>query len=283
VDNTLDPLENASTGALSATADLEEVVDVAATATALYAVGFNSSGEPAIVGVNLSTGAITELYAGTPLVQPSGMAVSEDGSTLYVTDVAAEGSNSSTTGEMYSLVINGGSLSATGTSGTIDMPGDVTTWNGAVIITGFTSTGTAALFSMAPGTGFPAVALYSGAPLKEPLAIVYDHYDGYTYVADARAENGVIYQFDAAFAGASLATTGVQNAFPGGLAVTEGYDATLFFPTLDSEVILARDSNGVEEVLGVPGLILPTGLAVGGETLYIGDVAGSTDIYTISY
>ncbi len=283
VDNADDPLENAVDSSLSATADLDEVVDVAASATALYAVGFNSSGEPAIVGVNLSTGTITELYAGDPLVQPSGLALSADGSTLYVTDVAAQG-GSDTTGEMYSLVVNGGSLSTVGVSGTIDMPGDVAVLtSGLLLVTGFTDAGSPGLFRVDPASG-AASLLYSGAPLKEPLAVAWDSYGSYAYVADARAEGGAIYQFDSTYTAATLVTTGVQNAFPGGLAVSENSNATLFFPTLDSEVILAlATGTGTEEVLGVTGLILGTGLDVGGETLYIGDVAGSTDIYTLSY
>jgi Putative metal-binding motif len=281
VDNASDPLENASATTLAATGDLEEVVDVIATATSVYAVGYDADGVPTVAGVDVSTGSVTVLYSGAPFVAPFGIAISTDESTLYITDVAAEGGGS-TAGELFSLVINGGSPVAEGVSGTIDMPGDVANWNGDLLVTGFTSSGTAALYSVTPGSG-SATVLYSGAPLKEPLAVVYDSYDGSTYVADARAEGGSIYQFDASFASASLVVTNAPSAFPGGLAVTEGGDATLFFPTLDSDVILARNSAGIEEVLGVPGLNLGTGLAVSSETLYVGDAAGSTDIYSISY
>jgi len=283
VDNADDPLENAVSAALSSSSSLQEATDVAATATSLFVVGFDASDEPAIYGVNLSTGALSLLYSGSPLVQPSGLAISPDGSTLYISDVAAESALTGISGNVFSLPSGGGSLAALDPD--VDLPGDVAVSPDglSLYLSGIDSLGDAAIFSM-PAAGGSVVEEFFGTPLQDPLALAVSADGATIYVADALYQGGSIVALSNGFATATVLVQKSAAAFPGGLAVSE--DGLVFFGGRAQDTVYAlHTGSGDTESLSVSGLDLGTGLSVAGGLLTIADVSSlaATDLYTISY
>jgi Putative metal-binding motif len=294
VANANDPLENSAFSALSATTDLSEAIDVAANATSLYAVGINAAGEAAVVGVDLSTGAITEIYSGDPLVQPTGLALSPDGTTLYVADAAADTAGGDILGDVFAVDVQSGSLSELGAGGVVDMPGDVAVSpdgltlyiTGRDDVTANELDGFPAIFSMDANGGTPVVE-HVGSPLVEPLALAVSPDGATVYVVDGRAasQKSALLAISNNFSSSSTLATGFKVAFPAGLAVSED-GGWLFYSHIQSSGItgISRDGSTTEE-LSTSGLKLPTGVASSGLNLYFSDVSDSAaaDIYTLSY
>ena len=266
-----------------------EATDLAVGAGTLYAVGYDTSGEAAIVAIDLGTGATTTLHSGDPLVLPSGIALSEDGSTVFVSDVASTTSAGLVNGGVYALPVGGGALTEIGASGVIDLPGDVTPAHGGtnVFVSGFTADGDAAIFSVVVSTGAVSVE-FTGAPLVEPLALDANEDGTRLYVLDALAGSGkaAIFAFTTpGFANVELARW-FDVSFPGGLGV-DADDSLLYYTTVGdpSLIALATDGSGFEvlDTLGV--LELPAGLAVATDDVFVAEQSslGGSDIYVLSY
>jgi len=88
-------------GAAVNDATFRDAVDVVATADTVYAAGFDDAGNAEVVSIALSGGAVTVLTSGSPLVMPSGISLSADGNTVYVSDVGADAG--ATNGGVYSI------------------------------------------------------------------------------------------------------------------------------------------------------------------------------------
>ncbi len=268
VDNDLDPLEDAAFSAISATVDLQEVTDLAVSATAIYAVGFDAGGAPVVVGIDRTLGTVTELYADAPLLQPSGIALSADGATLYITDVASTADGG--TGGLFALSTSGGAMRALGIGATAEMPGDValdadgrTLWVSAI----------------RASDGAPVIYAWDGAlravfasGLEEPMALAAS--TDRVYAVDARASGAALLSLDPAAPGAApeVLATGLRLAWPGGVALSA--DAGwIFVTTLRPASVRAVAADGSrEESLDLRGLIgYPVGLSGSGDRLYVGD------------
>lgn len=286
VENDLDPLEDASFSTLSATADLSEVVDVASNATTLYAVGFNHLGEPVVVGVDTSLGTITELYAGDPLVQPSGLALSPDGQTLYISDVAATTVSDTMSGGVFEMPVSGAVLTELGVSDAIDLPGDVAiSADGSTLyVSALNSAGTPGIYTLSANGGTPAL-FYSGSRLAEPLALTVSPDGASVYVIDgsSAAKRGALLEISGGQA--SVLAQDFHIAFPGGVTVSED-GAWLFYTTYGPEGVYALSADGgMTELLDTQGLlVIPTGISVAGGNLWISDASDENgDIFSISY
>lgn len=274
--------------AVTSAADLVEATDVVATGTDIYVVGFNADGDAAVVRVDPTSGAVTALFAGAPLVQPSGLALAEDGATLYVADVAAPNAAGVTNGAVYSLPSGGGALTELAGVGTIDLPGDVAVAHGgsSVYVSGFTTAGLPAIFAVTL-SGSVSVAA-SGAPLVEPLALAASPDGEHLYVADAMASGAgaAILRYDLPdFHGLAIAD-GFSLAFPGGVAVSP--DSSLVYTTAVGDpalIEMSPDGTGMT-VLDTMGLLeLPAGVGAVSEGAYVTELSrqGDADLYLLTY
>lgn len=288
VDNARDPYEDATFGALASDADLVEPSDIIVGSSAIYVAGFNSDGDPAVVSIDPSTGVVTEIWAGEPLVQPSGIALSADELTVYVADVGSVSALGDTNGGVYEIDIGGGSATEVGIQGTIDMPGDIAisadgaTW----YISGLNVGGQPAIFSADSGTGTVS-EVFTGEPLVDPLALDVSP-DGTTlYVLDSLASNGsgAILAFGTAgWTYDDELAFGIDIEFPGGLAADDSGEM-LLYTSIRSGSLNAVTTDGLGfEVLDTSGMLkLPTGVAVAGEMAYVTDISADSDVYALSY
>ncbi|MBX3222445.1 MAG: hypothetical protein KF795_18145 [Labilithrix sp.] len=97
--------------------------------------GIGAFRQAAIYRVSAAGGAITKLFQGEPLVAPFGIAISNDGQTLYIADSGAVTSEERSDGRVYSMGVGGGS--PTPLSGTDGLaPGGVEVMGDALFITG---------------------------------------------------------------------------------------------------------------------------------------------------
>jgi DNA-binding beta-propeller fold protein YncE len=269
-------------------ATFREAIDVVATADTLYAVGFDDEGSPVVVSVATSGGAVTVLASGGPLVMPSGICLSADGSTVYVSDVASD--QGTMNGGVYSLPSGGGTLTEIGTAGTIDRPGDVTLGHGGstVYVSGFTSEGQPAVFSVDLGTGAASVAV-QGAPLVDPTQLDQTEDGTKLYVLDSLAADGhraQVFEFTTPGFASAVVAEGFQTNFPGGLSVADS-GATVFYTTVGDPSLMAyaTDGSGTEELDTLGLLELPAGVCTYTDAVYVTETSslGGADIYSLSY
>lgn len=281
VSNMDDPYEDGAFSAFSATGDLAEATDVAANAYGIFAVGFTSAGEPTVVSIDMSTGAATAIFTGYPLVQPSGITVSDDGSMLYVSDVACTTGSNGYNGSIFEISTSGGSAVDLGVSGVIDMPGDASYYDGNVYSTGLNGSGQACLFR-------GMATLTCGDPLVDPLALDVSPDGTMIYVVDPLAEDGqgavLAFGIDGTFMDVLL--TDLDVVFPGGIAV-DGTGMKVFTTSIGDPGLLsiAADASSFE-VLDTSALLgLPTGVAVSGEMAFVADADASStaDLFLFSY
>jgi DNA-binding beta-propeller fold protein YncE len=260
-----------------------EATDVAASGGALFAVGFNSNGEPALVSVDLSSGAVSELHAGEPLVQPSGLAISDDGHMLYVTDVASLTESGEMNGGVFAYdVVGGGGLSEIGVSDSIDLPGDIAIAHGGTnaFVSGFNADGEPAIFSVVLATG-DTTEEFAGDPLVDPLALDVNSDGTRLFVVDSlgAGTTGTLLAFGTStFSSADELVGGFEIAFPGGVAVS-GDDESVYFTIIHDPAVMGVDVDGGTPVALEDGgsLELPAGLAESGDVLYIAEISSLAD------
>lgn len=284
VSNGDDPLENGVLTTVSATADLTETTDVTANGSALYAVGFDADGNAGVFSVDPKTGAVTVLYSGDPLVQPTGIAVSYDGTTLYVTDAGAQ-DTSGLSGAVYSLSSVGGALSTLTLTGTVDTPTDVVvTYDDILYVSGKTQDETGAIF-MQIGS---SVTTYTSADLNEPMALAVSADGWELYVLDDALDGSrsEVLSLDASLrSGITVLAQNFQTAFPGGLAVSSDGAQVFYSAVGPARIYAVSTSSGHAESFALSGGVLPAGLSVYGSTLSIADLSAKADadIFSLSY
>lgn len=272
-----------------AEADFVEATDVVATADTVYAVGFASTGEAAVVSIDVATGTLTTLYTGAPLLQPSGIALNEDSAELLISDVASDEGIEGMNGGVYSLPLGSASMTEIGVAGNIDMPGDVAVGHGGTFlyVTGFTSGGEAALFTVSDAGAVSPVV--TSGNLVDPMAIAV-HPDGsMVYVEDSLAGGGQspsIIAYEVPGYIPTVVSAGFNVAFPGGLASSDG-GGLLYYTTIGSPgLVEIADDGSAMTVLDTAGMLeLPAGVAAIAGSVYVAELssAGSSDLYVLSY
>ncbi|MBM4367017.1 MAG: hypothetical protein FJ102_12460 [Deltaproteobacteria bacterium] len=266
-------------------ADLVEAIDVVATEDGAYVAGFNLAGEAGIWWFDAAGGAATEVYAGDPLVMPTGLALSGDQSTLYVSDLGVVSSSGTMNGAVYSLASGGGALTELGADDSIDLPGDVAEQHGGsgLYVSGFDSTGNAAIFSLSGGT---ATALSSGGSLVDPTAIAVSPDGNWLFVIDSLAADGraAVIRFELPGFASMVVASGFQVAFPGGVA-TDG--AAAWYTTIGDPGLVEMNIDGsamsVTDTLGL--MELPGGIGLATDRVYVTEIASDqgADLYLLSY
>jgi sugar lactone lactonase YvrE len=136
--------------------------------------------QPAIFKVAAAGGAITKLFQGDPLVAPFGIAISDDGNTLFIADPAAQTSEDRSDGRLYTMPSSGGTPSPlAGTDGLA--PGGVEVALDTVYITG-KQNGKAGLFKSGLGGG-TVTPVAVGDPFSDPSGVTVTK-SGDAYVVD---------------------------------------------------------------------------------------------------
>ena len=123
----------------------------------VYFTAIGTDGAAGVFKVAARGGAVTPLFTGPPLVSPFGIAISSDGSRLFVADPAAQTSNDE--GAIFSLPTSGGSPSiVAGTDGVV--PRSLETVGDTLYFSGVDkSDGVAGVFSLSLSGGGPAVVI----------------------------------------------------------------------------------------------------------------------------
>jgi DNA-binding beta-propeller fold protein YncE len=184
----------------------------------------------AIFKIATAGGDATKLAAGDPLVAPFGIAVSSDGSTLFVVDSGVEAKGQKGIGTMFSLSASGGTpTEISAAAGTNPRSLEIGEENGADMIywTGIDpADGQASVFKMT-AAGANRTIIAKGAPLGDPSGIAIAK-SGAVYIADstptASASSGVI-----ALEGGSmkLIASGMRFGHPAGVALVQDESALL--------------------------------------------------------
>ena len=273
-------------GAFTDEADLLEVTDVATAGDAgVYVAGFNLAGEAGIWWIPADASAATQVYVGVPLVQPTGIGVSDDGSTVYVSDLGVPSTTGAMNGAVYSIPSGGGALTEQGADDVIDLPGDVTPAHGGsgLYVSGFTADGTAAIFALSGGA---ATVATSGGGLADPTAISVSPDGSWMFVIDSLAADGraAVLRYELPGFTAGELASGFQVAFPGGVGSD---DVSVYYTTVGDPGLyqMAHDGSAVT-VTDTLGLMeLPAGVGVGSGRVYVSELASDVgaDLYLLSY
>jgi hypothetical protein len=199
------------------------------------AIGAHGAG---VFKVAAGGGPVSEIFAGPPFVSPFSIAISMDGSQLFVADLGAQTAKSDG-GAVFSLPVGGGTPSDLG--GTAGMlPHGLEVSGDTLYFTGVSSTGAPGLFTTSLGGGGVS-AIATGAPFVQPSGV-------------AIASSGDVYVVDAESAGAQSAqiikvSHGSPSVYLSNIAV--GFPAGIVFNQSESQLLVsARDTTkGTDAVL----------------------------------
>lgn len=267
-------------------ADLLDVTDVAAAGDAgTYVIGFNLAGEAGVWWIATESTDAVQVFVGDPLIQPTGIAVSDDGSTLYVSDLGVASPSGNLNGAVYAMPSGGGALSEQGTADVIDLPGDVA-WapdGSGLYVSGFASDGSPAIFRVSSGSATIAV---SGGQLADPTAIAFSPDGAWMFVVDSLAAEGraaILRYAVPGFAEEEIAAN-FQVAFPGGVASDE---ISVFYTQIGRPGLyeMAYDGADVATVGTLESMVLPTGLSTASGGVYVTESAADAgaDLYFLSF
>jgi sugar lactone lactonase YvrE len=225
------------------------------------ALGANGAG---VFKVGAGGGAITELFSGAPLVSPFSIAISTDGTKLFVADFGAE-TTAGDAGVIFSLPVGGGTPSDIAAADGM-LPRGLEVSGDTLYFTGTTTNGSVGVFKMSDAGG--AVSpLATGAPFQSPSGV-------------AIASSGDVYVVDTATAGsarsrvvkvtaegtASVYLDNLSVGYPAGIVLNKA-ESTLLVSALDptkgTDAVLAIDvaSQAVTEFsAGIDLFVEPAGL-----------------------
>ncbi len=234
-----------------------------ATGQNVYFTAIGANG-PGVFKVAASGGAITTLTAGDPLVSPFSIAISSDGSTLYVADIGAE-TPSGDAGAIFSIPAGGGAPTlVAGTDGML--PRGLEVAADTVYFTGTGKDGRPGVFKMASAGGAPSTVL-AGDPLHEPSGVTVDK-AGNVYVVDAASPTSStarVVQINAAGA-ASVFVDGIAVGYPAGIVLDQA-ESTLLVSAIDpdkgTDTVLVVDvaSRKLSQLSqGIDSFVEPAGL-----------------------
>ena len=161
------------------------------------------------------------VFAGDPFVSPFGIAITEDGKTLYVADTGAEGATDS--GRIWVLSTSGGSPTAlAGADGYKAKSLDIA--YGQLYFTGTDPSGKAGAFSIPLAGGSPTTLATS--PLVDPSGITADK-NGVAYVVDAIGDSNHAQVLSISKGVATVLLPGIGCGYPAGIALAQDESAIL--------------------------------------------------------
>ena len=183
------------------------------------------------------------LFAGDPFVSPFGIAITEDGKTLYVADAGAEGATDS--GRIWVLSTGGGSPTAlAGADGYKAKSLDIA--YGTLYFTGTDPNGNAGAFSIPLAGGSPTAL--SSTPLVDPSGITADK-NGVVYVVDTIGDSNHAQVVSLDKGVATVILPGIGCGYPAGIALAQDESAILVSglePTLGTDIVYRLDLGSKE-------------------------------------
>jgi sugar lactone lactonase YvrE len=218
----------------------------------------------AIFQVASAGGQPTILVGGEPLEDPSGMVISCDGSTLYVSDLGSQ-SDEAEEGEspIYTVATAGGALVAFAATGIGEAAGlAMSTDCSTVYVTGYKPDGAPAVFTV-PSSGGAATILKEGTPLVSPSGVHVDE-NNIAWVMDHQndAEGGALFSIDPEGITATVATNLIISE-PAGVSLVAGGRIAVI-PTRDEDgtgLLMTIDTvSGDETVVEIPEMVEPAGI-----------------------
>lgn len=236
----------------------------------------------AIFKVASAGGQATILVGGEPLEDPSGMVISCDGSTLYVSDLGSQ-SDEAEDGDspIYTVATAGGELVAFAATGVGEAAGlAMSTDCSTVYVSGYKPDGAPAVFTV-PSSGGAATILKEGAPLVSPSGVHVDA-DNIAWVMDHQndAEGGALFSITPDGTTATVATNLIISE-PAGVSLVAGGRIAVI-PTRDEDgggLLMTIDTvSGDETVVEVPDMVEPAGIrtATQASVMAVVDADGDT-------
>lgn len=227
----------------------------------VYIVALDPALGAGVFKVAQNGAASAPVYAGAPFVGPFGVATSNDGSTLYVSDPAWESEDGAALGQIFAVPAGGGSPAAVaGTAGMRPRSLEVLDDHGKdmIVFSGRAADGSAGVFRVA-ASGGTVTRLDAPGSLMDPSGIALTN-AGDVYVADSRGngvrEASVLRIKDGQ---ATEILSDVAVGFPVGLALTQD-TTTLLVSGLDGatsgDLVYAVDlgSKAVNRFSGSSGI-----------------------------
>ncbi len=229
----------------------------------------NAESPAAIFSVPARGGTPRVLFEGPPLEDPSGLVLSCDGETLFVSDISAEGAvGSSEVGAdespLYRFDLGSKTLSPISTpgiaeAGSLALSSDCST----LYITGYNEAGEAALFRM-PAAGGAVSVVLAGEPLLAPTGVYVDE-NNVAWVMDQQPHDvtgGVLF---------AVAEDGSVSRVMGELGTSEPAGVSLFADTgiaviphrdrdSGSQILTVDINSGEMTVIDTPQMVEPAGM-----------------------
>ena len=199
---------------------------------------------PAVYELDVTTNQVSQLYGGAPLLEPGSIAVSADGRSLLIVDLAA--GTGDLAGTVFKMPITGSLAPAPILpENTIDLPGGITVDRGGrVFVTGFSPAGDPALFAMTD-QGAPVTIIAQGDPFREPTALTVTHDQHSVVLLDTDAEvdgTSALFRVNLKNGEVGALAHGLPTRFPSGVASDPG--SSEFF-------ISGLNAQGKPAILGV--------------------------------
>jgi DNA-binding beta-propeller fold protein YncE len=229
-----------------------DVTDVAAGAALVYATAFTPTGDALVIALDPVASTLATLHAGAPLVQPTGLALSIDESTLYLADLD---------GEILSLPTTGGAPVPVGATSLV-LPTDVAldTDGSTLVVPAFDAAGLPCIFDV---TASSTNSRACGAPMREPLAVAVSPIDGSVAIVDAMAgpgESPALLVVPPGGDGATMVAPIRGVSFPAGIAALG--DGRFVYSAIGDPGLIAVTTEGTAEELDTRGVLeLPAGVA----------------------
>lgn len=243
--------------------------------TTFYAAAYDEQDRPGIFAIDAQTGSVSPLHVGEPLLYPADLAISCDGSTLYVADQGLGIPDSEfgdpvepapQVGGIHVLSTADGSISSLAADGIERAAGLVMdTECESLFVTGTTTMGQPALFTV-PAAGGAAKVVHEGAPLVSPTGVHVDA-EQVAWVMDhgARNSQGEGLLFSITLEGeVGEVVGGLGMGRHGGVSLVPG-GTTAVIPVSnergESELLTANTASGEVVSVPTPHIAHPTGTA----------------------
>lgn len=188
----------------------------------VFFAAVNTAGEATLFSVPSAGGAVTVVHAGAPFVYPSGLAMSCDGTKVFVADAAAGADGE---GRLFSVNTTGSGTPTEIATTALLSPNSITVDRDCnnLIVSGRSAAAVPGLFRVAVAGG-AATAIDTGASLVSPSGVAVAS-NGDLYVVDHMAQGttgrGVLFKVTSAGAPTALAS-GLVLGYPAGVTLTAG-------------------------------------------------------------
>jgi len=243
-----------------------------------YVAASDEEGQPAIFSVDVASGSVTALHTGEPLLYPSDIEVSCDGSQLFVTDMGLGSADDTefddtdedetpvATGGIQLLAADGSSISTLDSTGIARAAGIVLGSDcDTLFATGWTDGLQPALFTV-PSAGGAATVIHEGEPLVSPTGVHVDS-DDVAWVMDHLALNaeGEGMLFAITLEGEVFEViSALDMGRHGGVSLVPG-GQTAVMPVLnddgEGQLVTANTVSGDVSRIDTPHIAHPTGVA----------------------